>query len=933
MNKKRFLNRNAEDDRRENPFDEINEIPDASDDLRLNDLLEKYTEDAAEQVDASVYSEFADEIYSDEDAERAAGRDAAFDEEAEVYGGYREYEGYINDRDDGCCAEASGAEPEEYAGEGYAADAEYAEDDDSLFVTEFRGEDAADEYDGYDTDTAMSDDDDSLYVTEFKTDDSQDADAYMTEYENSEEYLAAQAAKEQENAYYAEEAEDAYASGEEYAEGGENVYYDGTEYAGNEYAGTEYADGAYAQEDGYAENPDVTYYAEPEDYDNAAYDEAYEEIAEGDAPMTDADGDGVPDFVNYEEQEEALDIDEGIDSTDINLMLAFGLDEELERTMGADAAKKLTAELDEEQRKRDERVRKTVDNEYMNRTQTAGFAKEYKTKYRNIKIKLIIASIFAVVLFFYENLRLFGYELSGAFDAAVYPTVYIMGSLQILLFCAACAYEQIFEGFANFFTGRIDSKSITSIATAGAIIYCAILTRVTKLAHIPHVVNFAVALLIVFTLVADYFNIRREIFAFNIVSSKRPKHIVSHIAPDYESENYDPEAGDMLKFETASFIDNYFTRTKEPTRTSRTYATAALIISLVSAVAAGVFTKMTSSAEGVLLASAIVENAFSSFFVAIPVSMLITMSYPFYRASRDAYDNDGAIIGETSLEEYSDAGCVTFDDTGVFPSYGVRVHNVKIYNNHRIDRVLYYAASVFATARGPLTDVFEVATVELGHSDNVRIKAAGTGYLATSVDEKNITFGSAAELVSRGFDLPEEITDEDENIDDDVSVMYMFREDRLMAKMFIKYTLDSDFEAIMAALCEEGISVSVKTYDPNIDDALIAAGVAKDSEYSYSVTRYGAADDGSSVKENADSGIVSRGSARTLLQMISDCTKVLASRRAGIVIGIISAVVSALLMTIVILSGRVDSMTSGMIALYQLFWLIPTFICAHMYVR
>lgn len=40
--------------------------------------------------------------------------------------------------------------------------------------------------------------------------------------------------------------------------------------------------------------------------------------------------------------------------------------------MGFEVAQKLTGELDEEQRKRDEKVRKTVDNEYMNRAQTAG---------------------------------------------------------------------------------------------------------------------------------------------------------------------------------------------------------------------------------------------------------------------------------------------------------------------------------------------------------------------------------------------------------------------------------------------------------------------------------------------------------------------------------------------------------------------------------
>lgn len=889
----------------------------SDDDLDLSELLRKYMpeeaerrnaiveeeaadlanvftmeEDTAEEsFDASVYSEFASEIYSEDDAANAAAADAQ----------------YYSDE-----VPAEDYAAEDYAAEDYAPAEEYAAED-------YTSEDYAAEE----------------YVTEdYASEDYAPAEEYVAEDYTAEEYAPSDdyAAEDYAVGDYAESytadgyyGEDADAS----LEAASDEVYTG-EYDPEEY--TEYAEG-----DAYADYSAEGEYAEAYDYDEAYTDENaeyadYEEypaeaVYDEEVEVSEESEEATPDFINYEEQEEQLDIDENIDSTDINLMLAFGLDDELERTMGVDVAKKLTAELDEEQRKRDEKVRKTVDNEYMNRTQTAGFAKEYKTKYFAVKIKLALSAIFAIVLFFYENLRIFGYEFDGAFDGAVYPTVYIMVSLQLLLLCVACAGTELLEGLKNLFIGKIEPRSVTAVLVITAIAYSIVQTGTVRVAESPTLLNFAVALTVVFTLVAEYFNIRREIFAFNIVSSKRPKHIITKVLPAYD-EPAPADDGDILKFESASFIDGFFTRTKEPTHASKSYAVASLVIALVSGLIAGFFTKFTGSVVPVC-----VENAFTAFFIAVPASMLITMSYPFYRASRDAYDNDGAIIGECSLEEYSDASCVTFDDVGVFPSYGVRVQNVKIYNNHRIDRVLFYASSAFSVARGPLTDVFDVATMEIGHSDNVRIKAAGSGYLAVTVDDKNITFGSAAELVSRGYWIPESVTDEDAYNEDDVSVMYMFREEKLMAKMLIKYTLDTDFEAIMSSLCDEGISVSIKTYDPNIDDDLIGAGLLKRSEYSYSVTRYDGADDGNTIKDTADSGIVSRGSAKTLLQMLSDCTKVLASRRAGITIGIISAIVSVLLMLIVILSGRGDSLTSAVIAVYQLFWMIPTFICARMYVR
>ena len=84
----------------------------------------------------------------------------------------------------------------------------------------------------------------------------------------------------------------------------------------------------------------------------------------------------------------------------------------------------------------------------------------------------------------------------------------------------------------------------------------------------PILFNFAVAVSIIFTLIFEFLNTKREIFAFNVVASKRPKHIVAKLPCEAE------DGGDILKFETASFIDGYFTRTKEPTGASKSYATA-----------------------------------------------------------------------------------------------------------------------------------------------------------------------------------------------------------------------------------------------------------------------------------------------------------------------------------------------------------------------
>ena len=70
---------------------------------------------------------------------------------------------------------------------------------------------------------------------------------------------------------------------------------------------------------------------------------------------------------------------------------------------------------------------------------------------------------------------------------------------------------------------------------------------------------------------------------------------------------------------------------------------------------------------------------------------------------------------------------------------------------------------------------------------------------------------------------------DDVDLSDELSIMYMFRENKLVAKMYIKYVMDSDIDLILKQFSGSGLYVCVRTFDPNIDEAMIAkkAGMKK----------------------------------------------------------------------------------------------------------
>lgn len=647
----------------------------------------------------------------------------------------------------------------------------------------------------------------------------------------------------------------------------------------------------------------------------------------------------------------AASSDDAFDPTDINLMVAFGLDEEEKGKKNKGKGKKNRAEQTET---REQRAARQVGDrleaeqngtrkvkldypEYMDRSQTPEIQKRYKYKLTTLWIKFGLCGVFTILLMIFENMEVLGKlftgtakQFGGVFDPAVYPTVYAMVSLQLMLLACVFAWEQIYDGLRSIFRGTPKPESLTALLTFAGILYTVMIARITVQSDEPVMFNFIVAFAAWMTIGGAIYNTRREILGFQVVSSPKPKHIVCRV-PDDESRcetgafAEDENICDVMRIEKTDFVDGFFTRLNTPDGTTNLFLSCVMGIVVALSVLFGVFTGVRGG-SGVEIARVVIV----SIVTMAPLPVFLAFSYPLWRASAAARDFDSAIIGESSLAEYANASIITFDDKNVFPSYSVKVQNIRIYNNARIDRVMYYAASVFAKAGGPLQDVFEVATIEMGHSDNVNIFDTDRGFLAAEVDGVNILFGSAKALAERGMKIPREVFDEDADMSDELSIMYMFREDRLVAKMYIQYVMDGDIELILGQFQNNGLYVCVRTFDPNIDERMIARKVNM-KRIPLKVVRYASAE--SETAEKASSGLVTCGSPKSLLQVISYCDKVLHTKKTNIALCVLAMLIGAAVMVLLVLSDSIGVMTSLYIAVYQLLWLIPMLLSSKMFIR
>lgn len=679
---------------------------------------------------------------------------------------------------------------------------------------------------------------------------------------------------------------------------------------------------------------DVCLIAEDGDvFDNDPLNEP-EEVEEED--VVTADTGEIKDFETLvTEVASTSNLSDELDETDISLMVALGMEDQLAKSIGREDAEQLTDDFVADQEEWVDRETRFGPGEYSDMSENRKIAIDYTRKNTIGILRVIAGLILTIALFFYEN---FGESLGGVFDPAAYPLIYTMGGLQIFLFICALAYPSMAEGVKSLFTMKFTPASLAVVSAVSAVVSTCITAYSAVATVAPRLYMLPAAITVFFAVLSEYMNNRREIFSFNIVSSRTPKYVMRRLSTrDSQLENQavsdidtynDENSGDIVKIAKTDFVDGYFWRTNNKGTTDKPFAFMLLITSIVLAVAMGVYAWVADTG------SSAVSVAFTCLSAMIPASAMFISYYPFYKANKVAYYNDCTIIGEGSVEEYSDTEVISFDDVNVFPSINVKVRNVRLFNNCRIDKVLYYAASVFSATGGPLQDVFEVATMEIGHSNDVQVKETGTGYIEAVVNGKSILFSREDALLRHGISLPDEaLSDISEALSPDCSVMYMIYQQRLVAKMTFSYVIDADFEYILRQLSDSGMYVCVKTFDPNIDEDIINRQVTGEG-YPLKVIKYKGTEEITKYSARTEGGIVSRGTTKALLQTIAFCDKIISAKKTGYVLSVASVVLTVLGVCFLMLTGGgFASIKSMVLAANQLFWIIPALISTKSIVR
>jgi hypothetical protein len=317
-------------------------------------------------------------------------------------------------------------------------------------------------------------------------------------------------------------------------------------------------------------------------------------------------------------------------------------------------------------------------------------------------------------------------------------------------------------------------------------------------------------------------------------------------------------------------------------------------------------------------------GAFTVVFVSLlPMCAYAGLIYPLYKAQKQAHSCDSALVGSAGVERCGNITVLSVDDREIFPPEMIKIAGMRVYGENRIDDILRNLSCVFEKLKSPVADVFtSSAQFPQNYDRSVRFIEIAENGLCVVTGGMKLFIGKGRYVGNLGLMIPIDKDYDDAFEKSFGSIMYIASEDEVISKLHIKYEVLPDFRDIVKNLYGEGICLGLRTFDPNIDNALLGKLIPINKR-PVRIIKLNNLEKVSAALETADGAIVSTKSFKSLTDAVIISSKQKYAVKTNIFIHMIMFVFGILLCTGIAVTGNIEEIDSWLILLYQLFWIAP----------
>lgn len=532
----------------------------------------------------------------------------------------------------------------------------------------------------------------------------------------------------------------------------------------------------------------------------------------------------------------------------------------------------------------------------------------------------ILCSLGLLYLGFTESLPL---PLPDAVSATGAPAVFVILNLVLLMIAALFCHNTISEGVAGLFRLRANNDSLASLAVLASVMQgVSLLLHPAALADNDIHLYFAVASLgLLFNTIGKMFTVGRITGNFRFVTSNTPKYTAQNLEQrdlcrdftwdmniDEPHIAYSAPTGFVENFVEQSYADD----------TSDNIAKITVPIIFVGSVVVAVLSYVFNENIFVALSTFAAVLAISS-----PITATIVASLPQHKAYRVLTKEGAALSGYNAVERFAETNVVLADACDLFTSDEVLLHNIKTFEKNRIDEAILDAASVLCVCNGAVKNIFlriiQGNTKMLKPVENLVYEDAMG--VSAWVGGKRVLIGNSDLMRFHGIDTPSKDY-EAKYRTEDRDILYLANSGELTAMFVISYVRNDDVDYVLGELEHKGISIVVRSVDPNLTAAKIARIYDLPEEMIRILPAKLHTDFEKLARPRANSKgyIVHNGSFAGFAHAVSAASSVKVAVNIGLIVQIVGMILGYTLVTFFSFMGSMAQTTMPTVLIYQLVW-------------
>lgn len=389
------------------------------------------------------------------------------------------------------------------------------------------------------------------------------------------------------------------------------------------------------------------------------------------------------------------------------------------------------------------------------------------------------------------------------------------------LLAAFSSYTVISCGLSKLLTLKADCDSLCAVSIVTSISTSVIMfanQNLIKGSFVHIYIPVAIASLM-FNTIGKLLIVNRTQHSFRFVSGSSEKYAIFPVTDEETAQNFTrgalsdfPNLAAMRKTE---FLSEFLKTSYASDSTDRfclIFTPVVLAAAIVIGVIAGIVGRTDHGSASIYIGISVFVGVIA---ICAGFSMMLVVNLPMMRAAKKNAETQGVIMGFDCIDEFAETNSILVDADQLFPHGSVKLANIKVFSETRIDEAIVEAASLASQAGSILKNMFYDiigGKTELLNPVESYIFEDSMG-LCGWINNKRVLLGNRDLMINHSIEGIPSINKEREYTENGRNAVYLSISGELSAMFLVEITPTMEIRQSFAELQKNDVYVMIRSVD------------------------------------------------------------------------------------------------------------------------